>query len=56
MCLKMFEENKEEENWLYILGKFLPFLSYLAVLPSHIWQNSQIGRCLKTHVFSLPYT
>lgn len=50
MCLKMFEEDKEEENSLHILVKLLPSLTYLAVWPSYVCQ----GLCLKTHMFSLP--
>lgn len=50
MCLKMFEEDKEEENSQHILVKLLPSLNYLAVLPSYVCQ----GLCLKIHMFSLP--
>lgn len=50
MCLKTFEEDKEEENSLHILVKSVLSLSNLAVLPSYVCH----GLCLKTHMFSLP--
>lgn len=52
MVLKCLRKIREKRVGFIFWGSYLSFLSYLTVFPSYICQR----RCLKTHIFSLPYT